>query len=171
MNYLFYNYYKLFRRKGTYTSFQFAACNLFFIFCFFNLIAISLLARIIGLFDIFKIGSQYLIGFCILLMLLIILYFNRKKIFHPIIERYDKIPKRWSFYVPFWIYVTISFFLPLFLLAYAWPIRTAPNSVYKPLLAVGLRRLVLLVTLSYLDHKALLQRNGSYTQALGVMLN
>jgi hypothetical protein len=118
MIYLFYNYYNLFRAKGTYTSFQFAACNLLFIFCFFNLIAISLLARIIGLFDIFKLDAKYLIGFCLFLLLLIILFYNRKKKYLPIIERYDKIPKRWSFYLPFWIYIAISFFLPLFLLAY-----------------------------------------------------
>jgi thiol-disulfide isomerase/thioredoxin len=42
--------------------------------------------------------------------------------------------------------------------------------VYKPLLAAGLRGLALLVTLCYLDHKALWQRNGSYTRALWASL-
>jgi hypothetical protein len=42
--------------------------------------------------------------------------------------------------------------------------------VYKPLLAAGFRKSVLLVTLCYLVNKALLQRNGSYTRALGAIV-
>jgi len=43
--------------------------------------------------------------------------------------------------------------------------------MYKPLLAVGLRRFVLLVALCYLDKLALVQRNGSYTQMLATSLS
>jgi hypothetical protein len=43
------------------------------------------------------------------------------------------------------------------------------NSVYKPLLAAGLRALAYLITLYYLDHKALWQRNGSYMRTLAVI--
>jgi hypothetical protein len=42
--------------------------------------------------------------------------------------------------------------------------------VYKPLLAVGLRMFVLSGALCYLDHKALWQRNGSYTRTLAASL-
>jgi len=47
--------------------------------------------------------------------------------------------------------------------------KTVHNNVYKPLLVAGLRGLSHLVTLVYLDNKALLQRNGSYTRTLGAM--
>jgi len=49
--------------------------------------------------------------------------------------------------------------------------KPAANNRYKPLLVMGLRWLVLLATLCYLDNKAPWKRNGSYLQALAVMQN
>jgi hypothetical protein len=118
MNYLFYNYYSLFRKYGTYTSFEFAASNLLSLFCFWNLLAIALLAHILGLFDVFKLNKYYLIGFSIILLVFILWHFTRQKVFKIVIKRFDNISKRWSFFIPFWTYITISFFLPLLLLFY-----------------------------------------------------
>ena len=118
MKYLFYNYYKLFQIKGTYTSLEFAASNLFFIFIFFNLTSLALIARIINLADIFSIKIYYLIGFSFLLLILTIYYFSNHNRTNKILEYFERQNKKWTFYFPFWIYVISSFFAPLILLVY-----------------------------------------------------
>jgi hypothetical protein len=49
-------------------------------------------------------------------------------------------------------------------------VKPGANSVYKLLLVAGLRMSVQFITLCYLDRKALLQRNSSYTRALYTIL-
>jgi hypothetical protein len=119
MNCIYCRLYKLVEKTKTSSSFNFVACNLVFTILFFNVLTIALILEIqniVKIFDIFS--STSLIAFGLFLLLLVHLYFNYKKRYLKIIEKYNLIKTSTYNSVLFWIYLIASLILPFILVYY-----------------------------------------------------